>query len=158
MNREPARSQRSLAEKLNHLLETIRRPDGTKYSDQDVATWMTEHWDEFAEADDDGKRRGVSGTYIGYLRRGQRRQISASIVVGLARFFGVDASYLLPGGEREDAIHEQLALLHEARELGLLGFSARGPASSSATRLKAIRALLAQAASEIEHLAMEQDS
>lgn len=144
----------SLADKLNQLFETIRRPDGAKFSDQEVAIWITEHWDEFAESDHDQKRRGVSNTYISYLRRGLRRQVSASIVVGLARFFGVDPRYLLPGGDEDEVIHEQLMLLQDMREVGLQGVKMRGDSKGeSAERLRVIRALLAQAASEIANLA-----
>lgn len=155
MDDSPARSQLTLADKLRQLFDTIRRPEGEQYSDQDVADWITEHWDEFAEPDDNLQRRGVSNTYVGYLRRGLRKQVSASIVVGLARFFGVNPSYLLPGSDNEESIHEQLTMLRNARRLGVNNVQARGSATVSAARLKAIQALLAEASSEIENLTDE---
>ncbi|GAA2017383.1 hypothetical protein GCM10009799_51770 [Nocardiopsis rhodophaea] len=143
----------SLANKLNLLFDTVRSPDGNKFSDQEVAAWITEHWDEFTEADEGHKRRGISNTYISYLRRGLRKQVSASIVVGMARFFGVDPRYLLPGGDQDGSVHEQVLLLRDMKAVGLEGIKMRNAATGEATsQLKVIRSLLAQVASEINNL------
>lgn len=145
--------QWNLADKLNLLFESVRRPDGDRFSDQEVAAWITEHWDEFSETDEGHKRRGVSNTYISYLRRGLRKQVSASIVVGLAGFFGVDPRYLLPGGDRDGAIHEQVLLLRDINSLGIQGIKMRsGDPKEATSQLRVIRTLLVQVASEIDNL------
>ncbi|MFE3170641.1 hypothetical protein ACFXPA_05595 [Amycolatopsis sp. NPDC059090] len=148
--------RRTLAAKLTHLFEMVQRPEGGKYTDQEVADWLTEHWDEFAELDDDRQRRGASSTYIGYLRRGIRRQASASIIAGIGKFFGVDPSYLLPGNDREDSIHDQLSMLGEVRQIGPTSFHNRGSATNNAARLKIIQALLADVSTEIKSLEEEE--
>lgn len=71
-----------LAHKINYLFETVRRPDGKSYSNEEVAEAIT----ELGEAT-------ISGTYLWYLRRGDRDNPTKKHLEVLARFFGVSPAY-----------------------------------------------------------------
>lgn len=71
-----------LARKINHLFETVRRSDGKPYSNEEVAEAIT----ELGEAT-------ISGTYLWYLRRGDRDNPTKKHLEILARFFDVSPAY-----------------------------------------------------------------
>jgi transcriptional regulator with XRE-family HTH domain len=75
----PPDGRHRLADRLNRLFDMVR-PQGEdrQYTNIEVAAATT-----------------VSGTYIGYLRRGVRDNPSVDTVQALARFFGVRPSYLV---------------------------------------------------------------
>jgi ESX-1-secreted protein regulator len=88
----------TLADKLNYLFATVRPPGGQReYANETVAQAV-----------------GVSGSYIHYLRKGERDNPTRSTIQGLARFFGVPAAYLIEDEldqERLEEINDQLRLL-----------------------------------------------
>jgi transcriptional regulator with XRE-family HTH domain len=72
----------SLANKINHLFETVRRPDGKPYSNEEVAEAINGRGDVT-----------ISGTYLWYLRRGDRDNPTKKHLEVLARFFDVSPAY-----------------------------------------------------------------
>ena len=69
------------AEKLELLFETMRRPDGTRYTDSDV---------EAGTAQLGGR---VTSTYVFRLRRGMSRNPSYDKIKVLSTFFDVSPAY-----------------------------------------------------------------
>jgi transcriptional regulator with XRE-family HTH domain len=72
----------SLAHKINHLFETIRRPDGKPYSNEEVAEAINCRGDAT-----------ISGTYLWYLRKGDRDNPTKKHLEVLARFFDVSPAF-----------------------------------------------------------------
>jgi transcriptional regulator with XRE-family HTH domain len=72
----------SLAGKINQLFETVRRADGKPYSNEDVA-----------EAINGRGEATISGTYLWYLRRGDRDNPTKKHLEVLARFFDVSPAF-----------------------------------------------------------------
>lgn len=70
-----------LAERLDRLFDTVRRPDGKIYSLREVADGVT------------ATGEPISHAYVGQLRKGQRSDPSLGHLRGLARFFGVPVEY-----------------------------------------------------------------
>ena len=69
----------SFTAKLNHLFATLRPPgEDREYTNTEVAA-----------------STGLSGTYLGYLRKGMRDNPSIEAVQSIARFFGVRAGSLV---------------------------------------------------------------
>lgn len=98
---------RSLAEKINHLFDTIRRPDGTPHSNDEVAVAM---------ADGDGPT--ISGSYLWLLRKGERDNPTKKHLEALAKFFDVSPSYFFDEDESE-AIAAELLLLRSLADAGV---------------------------------------
>ncbi|MBO0883459.1 MAG: helix-turn-helix transcriptional regulator, partial [Mycobacterium sp.] len=78
---EPTRP-RTVAQRLEHLFHTVRKPDGREYSNDEVAAGIHQ---------DQGET--ISASYIWYLRTGQRDNPTFKHINALARFFGVPAAY-----------------------------------------------------------------
>jgi transcriptional regulator with XRE-family HTH domain len=74
-------SLRSLAQRLDHLFRTVRKPDGKEYSLREVADAITEAGDS------------ISHAYVGQLRSGEKDDPRMSHLRGLASFFGVPVTY-----------------------------------------------------------------
>ena len=85
----------SFAEKLNRLFETVTKPDGSQYTQEEAV-------------------RGTGGVltrvYLWKLRTGRATNPSLQIIQALAGFFGVDPSYFFEDDERK------LDPVEEARE------------------------------------------
>ena len=92
---------RTWAQKLNHLLETVR-PEGRE--------------DRFTVAEI-AAGTGLSASYIRNLLRGSQDKPSFENAEALARFFGVNVAYFSGDDEVADRIDEQLALLKRMAEL-----------------------------------------
>lgn len=88
----------SLASKINYLFETVRRADGKPYSNEEVAEAIT----ELGEA-------SISGTYLWYLRRGDRDNPTKKHLETLARFFDVSPAFFF-----DDARSRQIAMTGRA--------------------------------------------
>jgi transcriptional regulator with XRE-family HTH domain len=99
--------RRTLADKLNHLFETVHPRGRAPYSNNEVAAAM-----------------GVSGTYIGQLRKGLRDNPTKRHIEGIAAFFGVDPAYFFDD-EVTDRIDQRLALLVRLRDAGATNVAAR---------------------------------
>ena len=98
---------RTLAEKLHFLFRTVRSPEGREYSNNEVAAAV-----------------GVSGTYIGQLRKGLRDNPTKETIEGIARFFLVDPAYFFDD-KVTDQWDKRLALLVRLRDAGATNVAAR---------------------------------
>ena len=76
--------------RLNALFQTLMRPDGKQYSQQDVV---------------DGCQDTITRVYLWKLRTGRATNPSMRVVQALADFFGVSVDYFAspddPGAERD---------------------------------------------------------
>jgi transcriptional regulator with XRE-family HTH domain len=80
----------SFAQKLNHLFETVKKPDGAKYTQGDVVK---------------GTGGVISRVYLWKLRSGRSTNPGYHIVQAIANFFDVDPSYFFEeDGDETDAI------------------------------------------------------
>lgn len=95
---------RTLAAKIEKLFQTIKRPDGSEHSVQEVARWCANHTGE-----------SFSKQYLWYLRRGDRDNPTKRHLEALARFFDVDESYFFDA-ERSRKIQANLDLAVAIRE------------------------------------------
>jgi len=96
----------TLAEKINHLFATVLRPDGKRYSNDDVAGTVTA----------DGTQ--ISNQYLSYLRRGERDNPTKKHLEALARFFSVSPAYFFDD-VKSKAIAEELQLLRALADSGV---------------------------------------
>jgi hypothetical protein len=92
----------SLAARLDHLFQTVVRPDGRKYTYDQVARALAQQSPPVQ----------VTGSLIWRLHRGKSRDASLSVVVALARFFDVPANYFLLDNEEIAAVLVQDRTLH----------------------------------------------
>jgi transcriptional regulator with XRE-family HTH domain len=121
-----------LAEKLDRLLRTARRPDGRELSLDDVAIAI--------------RARGgppISAAYLSQLRRAKRDNPTKEHIAALADFFGVSVTYFFdePAAAR---FHAELDLLVSLRDplVRRLAVAAQGLSRES---LNAILAITEQA-------------
>lgn len=94
----------TLAQRLDHLFRTVRRPDGREFSHREVAEAIT-------AADEP-----ISHSYIGQLRTGDKDNPTIKHLRALARFFGVPVEYFT----REDVatdVDRELRTLTALKEL-----------------------------------------
>ncbi len=131
-DQQAVRPRRTLAEKLNYLFATIR-PSGEEreYTNAEVA-----------------QATGVSGSYIGYLRKGARDNPTVDAVQALARHFGVRPSYLVDD-ELDDAqlaaVEAQLRLSRVLARPGIEALAMRAAeAELSPEALDAVAAMIEQ--------------
>lgn len=124
--------QNTVAERLNRLFEIVGpRGEDRQYSNSEVAA-----------------ATGVSGTYIGYLRRGVRHNPSVETVQALARFFGVRPSYLVDDDvddEQAASIEAQVRLFQALDDPGIRRLALRAAAADlSPVGLDAVAAMIDQ--------------
>ncbi len=94
---------RSLADKLNHLFDTVVPAGRGPYNTEEVARAIT----------DTGIP--VSGSYIWLLRRGRRDNPTLKHLEGIAKFFGVPPAYFFDD-EVAATVHAELELLSALRD------------------------------------------
>ncbi|MEY9846345.1 transcriptional regulator with XRE-family HTH domain [Streptacidiphilus sp. BW17] len=99
---------RSLAGKINHLFDTIRRRDGHEYSNTHVAAAIAE-----------AGVTTISQSYIWQLRKGEKTNPTINHLQALADFFGVPVAYFFDDEvasrvERDAAALEEQARANEA--------------------------------------------
>lgn len=109
--------------RLNHLFATVRPSGGDReYTNSEVAA-----------------ATGLSGTYLGYLRRGVRDNPSIEAVQAIARFFGVRAGSLVD----DDTDDEKGRLLRAIRNRGVQQLAMRAAeANLSPAALDAVTAMI----------------
>jgi ESX-1-secreted protein regulator len=98
----------TLADRINHLFETVLRPDGSRYSNDEVAATMG--------TIADGPQ--ISGAYLSSLRRGVRDNPTKRHLEALAGFFSVSPAYFFDDTEFA-AIAEELKLLRVLADSGV---------------------------------------
>jgi transcriptional regulator with XRE-family HTH domain len=136
----PLRQLRTLADKLNHLFATVRPPGHDReYTNAEVA-----------------QATGVSGSYVGYLRKGIRDNPTVDAVQSLARHFGVRPSYFVDEDLDEERLASVDAQLRLARALITPGIEAlamrAAEADLSPEALDALTAMIEQV-QRLEHAA-----
>jgi transcriptional regulator with XRE-family HTH domain len=104
----------TLADRINHLFATVLRPDGSRYSNDEVAAKMSNVAD--------GPQ--ISGAYLSLLRRGDRDNPTKRHLEALARFFSVSPAYFFDDAEFE-AIAEELQLLRTLADSGVKRIATR---------------------------------
>lgn len=70
-----------LSDRLNRLFDHVRRPDGTRHSNQSVADALT------------AAGTHVTAPYLSQLRNGRKTNPAAGLLHALANFFGTSISY-----------------------------------------------------------------
>lgn len=123
-------AQGLIAQRLNHLFETVHRPGRGPYSLREVV--------EAINADTGTKL--LSAAYLSQLRTGQRTEPSHSRLAAIARFFGVDIRYF-SDDETAEATDQQLEFLAAMRDSGVRAVAIRA-AGLSDTALEAVKALI----------------
>ncbi|GAA2147388.1 helix-turn-helix domain-containing protein [Kitasatospora kazusensis] len=97
----------TLAEKIEKLFRTVRRPGGEPHSNEEVARACREATGE-----------SFSTTYLWQLRTGRRDNPTKRHLESLAQFFQVPHAYFFDD-EAGDRIAEELALLGALRDAGV---------------------------------------
>jgi transcriptional regulator with XRE-family HTH domain len=98
------RPTRSLADKLNWLFDTVRRPNGRKHTNKEVAEFCRERTGE-----------SFSPEYISQLRKGQRDNPTKRNLEALAAFFDVSPAYFFDD-EKSEQIRAQMDLATALRD------------------------------------------
>ncbi|MFI6686434.1 XRE family transcriptional regulator [Streptomyces sp. NPDC050485] len=97
----------SLAERIDALFRTVRRPDHSPYSNEEVARACRESSGET-----------FSATYLWQLRTGRRDNPTKRHLEALAAFFQVPVAYFFDDAESA-RIAEEVALLSAMRDAGV---------------------------------------
>jgi transcriptional regulator with XRE-family HTH domain len=128
----PAQSapQGLIAQRLNHLFETVHPPGHGPYSLREVVEAINE----------DAGTKLMSAAYLSQLRTGQRNEPSHSRLAAIAKFFGVDIRYF-SDEETARATDDQLEFLAAMRDNGVRAVAIRA-AGLSDTALEAVKALI----------------
>ncbi|SHG89347.1 helix-turn-helix domain-containing protein [Streptoalloteichus hindustanus] len=113
------RAPRTLAEKLNHLFESVHPAGRGPYSNEEVAA---------AIRDQGGAT--ISATYIWLLRKGQRDNPTMKHLEALAAFFGVPPAYFFDDATAADVAAE-IGLLNALRDTGVQKVALRAAGLSS---------------------------
>jgi transcriptional regulator with XRE-family HTH domain len=119
----------TLADKINHLFDTVRRDDGTRYSNDEVAARLG--------AEDGGTK--ISGSYVWMLRNGKRDNPTKKHLEFLAKFFSVSPAYFFDDVQSEK-IAEELQLLRALADSGVKQIATRlgGLSADNLTHIAAI--------------------
>ncbi len=119
----------TLADKIDLLFRTVRRPDGSEYSYEAIA-------EELRKADGPT----VSAAYLWQLRKGNRDNPTKAHLEALASFFGVPASYFFDD-ESSEKITEQLETLAKLNELGVQQLAFRSADLSPEAQQQILKAI-----------------
>jgi transcriptional regulator with XRE-family HTH domain len=103
MTRSDSDSGCTLADKLNHLFETVRPAGRGQWSTEEAARAIS------------AEGAPISGSYIWLLRKGQRDNPTLHHLEGLARFFGVPPAYFFDDQVTSE-VDAQLRLLSSLRD------------------------------------------
>jgi transcriptional regulator with XRE-family HTH domain len=118
---ETCRRPSTLADKLNHLFNTMHPAGRGPYSNEEVASAIREQGGPT-----------ISGTYIWYLRKGERDNPTVKHVEALARFFGVPPAYFFDD-EAASRIGAELGVLNALKDarVQMVALRAAGLSSQS---------------------------
>jgi transcriptional regulator with XRE-family HTH domain len=98
---------RTLADKINHLFQTVHPASRGPYSNDEVATGIR-----------DRGGPSISATYIWLLRKGERDNPTLKHLEALAAFFGIPAAYFFDD-EATARIDAELGMLSAMRDAGV---------------------------------------
>lgn len=116
--------RRSLADRLNHLFDTVRGPGQKPYSNHQVAAAINQRSAEL------GCGPTIDHSYIARLRNGGRGKPSFEVIEALATFFGVTVDYF-SDDEAAARIDAQLALVAALRDSGVQDIALRASGLSA---------------------------
>lgn len=105
--------RRTLAEKIDILFQTVRRPNRDMFSNDEVATACREATGE-----------SFSATYLWQLRTGRRDNPTMRHLEALAQFFEVPVAYFFDD-DQSTAIARELELLGVLRDAGVRNVALR---------------------------------
>jgi transcriptional regulator with XRE-family HTH domain len=108
-----ASGRRTLAEKIDILFQTVRRPNRDMFSNDEVATACREATGE-----------SFSATYLWQLRTGRRDNPTMRHLEALAQFFEVPVAYFFDD-DQSSAIARELELLGVLRDAGVRSVALR---------------------------------
>lgn len=103
----------TFAERLTTARDTIRRPDGKRYTLEEIAAGVRTHTGDTC-----------SKQYIGDLLSGKYRAPSQRKIEGIAKVFGLPPGYFF-NDEQAAQMQEDLKLGAAIREAGIRGLAAR---------------------------------
>jgi transcriptional regulator with XRE-family HTH domain len=110
----------TLADRIDKLFKTIRRPNGREHSNEEVA-----------------RACGFSKQYMGQLRRGESTNPTYQNLAALAAFFDVDVAYFF-NSERAERIRADLELAAAIRDANVSALALRAASLSPADREKVL--------------------
>ena len=110
---EGTAGRKSLAEKIDTLFRTVRRPNRDMFSNDEVATACREATGE-----------SFSATYLWQLRTGRRDNPTMRHLEALAQFFEVPVAYFFDD-DQSSAIARELELLGVLRDAGVRNVALR---------------------------------
>lgn len=120
----------TLADILEKLFQTVRRPNGKKHSAEEVANWASAWLQE--------RGKGTfSKQYLLDLRAGKKKNPTKSHLEALAAFFDVDPALFL-NSERSKKIQADLDLALAIREGGVAAIALRTVSLSPADQQKVL--------------------
>ncbi|MGW4528417.1 XRE family transcriptional regulator [Amycolatopsis sp. NPDC004378] len=134
----------TLAEIIDKLFTTIRRPNGREHSMEEVANWCA------AWLRDRNQARSFSKQYMSQLRSGIKTNPTKSHLEALAAFFEVDAAIFLDS-EKSRQIQADLELVAALKEADVHSVALRALSLTPANRaqvLELMRTLQADQAAE----------
>jgi transcriptional regulator with XRE-family HTH domain len=88
------RSKDTVSEKIDHLFQTVRRPDGREFTYDDV---------------EQGTAGRVSRSYVWKLRHGRNRNPSLDVIEALGEFFRVPPAYFFGDGSADKSPAKEVA-------------------------------------------------
>lgn len=119
----------TLAEKIDLLFKTIKRPNGREHSMEEVANWCA------AWLRDRNQARSFSKQYLSNLRLGKATNPTKSHLEALAAFFEVDAAIFLDS-EKSRRIQADLELVAALKEADVHSVALRALSLTPANRAK----------------------
>lgn len=143
MDSEGSPAERTLANKLEHLFQTVIPPGRGPYTTEEAAQAIT------------ASGVPISGSYIWLLRKGQRDNPTLRHLQGLADFFGVPAAYFFDAQVAAD-VDADLALLVALKDAGVQTVALRA-AGLSAKSLHSINEVI-ERVRELEGLSQDAPS
>jgi transcriptional regulator with XRE-family HTH domain len=124
-------SERTLAQRLEHLFRTVRETGRREYSNEEVASAITR---------DQGVT--ISASYLWYLRTGQRDNPTLKHLNALAKFFGVPTAYFFDEATAQQ-VEAELALLTAMKDARIRDVALRADGLSEQS-LDTIRDVIAR--------------
>ncbi len=115
----PAGDRKTIAQRLDHLFRTVRKPGQREFSYEDVSSAIAREGGET-----------ISASYIWYLRTGQRDNPTIKHLTALATFFGVPTAYFVDDSTAE-RVEAELALLTAMQDAGVRDIALRAAGLSS---------------------------
>lgn len=125
-------SQRTLADKINYLFEMVRTDDGGKLSSKQAVMWIRDSGTDISES------------HLSELRRGVKSNPTFRVLEGLARVFGVPATYFFGGDADVALVESELDLRAAMLQAGVAEIAHRAHSGLSTQQQTEVNRVLAQ--------------